>query len=41
MLISDIARLDLDAPGSLIEQGSSLDLYITAIDNYEVEFDAD
>jgi len=41
MLISDIYRLELDAPGTLIEQGSSMDLNITAIDLYNRPFDDD
>ena len=41
MLISDIMRLELDAPGTLIEQGSSMELNITAIDNYYRPFDDD
>ncbi len=41
MLISDIYRLELDAPGTLIEQGSSMDMLVTAFDNYNVMFDED
>lgn len=41
MLISDINRLELDAPGTLIEQGSHMDMQITAIDNYNDPFDED
>jgi hypothetical protein len=41
MLISDIYRLELDAPGTLIEQGSSMDLLVTAIDIYNRPFDED
>ena len=41
MLISDIYRLELDAPGTLIEQGSSMDLNVTAIDLYNRPFDDD
>lgn len=41
LLISDIAKLDLDAPGSLIEQGSHMELLVTAFDNHGVEFDLD
>ncbi len=41
ILVSDIARLELDAPGSLIESGSTMELYVSAFDNHGVEFDAD
>lgn len=41
MLISDIYRLELDAPGTLIEQGSSMDMNVTAIDIYNRPFDDD
>ena len=41
MLVSDIYRLDLDAPGTLIEQGSSMDMNVTAIDLYNRPFDED
>lgn len=41
LLISDIARLELDSPGSLIEQGSQMDLNISAFDNHGFEFDLD
>lgn len=41
MLISDIYRLELDAPGTLIEQGSSMDLNVTALDLYSRPFDLD
>lgn len=41
LLISDIAKLDLDSEGSLIEEGSSMDLNVTAYDSHYVEFDAD
>ncbi len=41
MLISDIYRLELDAPGTLIEQGSSMDLNVTALDLYNRPFDLD
>jgi hypothetical protein len=41
ILISDIARLDLDAPGSLIEEGSSMELSVTAYDINNIEFDTD
>jgi hypothetical protein len=40
-LISDIFRLELEAPGSLIEQGGSMELNITAYDNFNKEFDED
>lgn len=41
MLISDIYRLELDAPGTLIEQDSSMEMIVTAFDNYNVRFDED
>jgi hypothetical protein len=41
LLISDINRLYLDAPGTLIEQGSNMNLSVTAFDAYGVEFDQD
>jgi hypothetical protein len=41
MLISDIYRLELDAPGTLIEQGSSMEMSVTAIDLYNRPFDDD
>src|SRR4051812_130467 len=41
MLISDIARLELDSPGTLIEQGSQIEIYVTAVDNHGNEFDLD
>lgn len=41
LLISDIARLEIDAPGSLIESGSFMELNVTAFDNYGREFDED
>lgn len=41
LLVSDIHRLELDAPGTLIEQGSSMDLNVTAFDLYNVPFDDD
>ena len=41
LLISDIFRLDLDAPGSLIEQGLSMNLSVTAFDSANNEFDFD
>ena len=34
LLISDISRLELDVPGTLIEQGSSMEMNVTAFDTY-------
>ena len=34
MLISDISKLELDVPGTLIEQGSSMEINVTAFDTY-------
>lgn len=41
LLISDISRLELDAPGTLIEQGSQMNLTVTAFDAYGNKFDDD
>ena len=41
LLISDIAKIELDAPGSLIEQGSQMELNVTAFDIYGYQFDSD
>jgi hypothetical protein len=41
LLISDIARLELDVPGTLIEQGSSMEINVTAFDIYGQEFNYD
>ena len=41
LLISDIFRIDLDAEGSLIEEGSKMELTVTAFDKYGKEFDQD
>jgi len=41
LLISDIRSLEIDAPGTLIEQDSSMNIYLTAFDNYGVQFDED
>jgi len=41
VLISDIARLTLWSPRTLIEQGDEMDLTVSAFDTHGVEFDAD
>lgn len=41
LLISDIKSLELDAPGTLIEQGSQMPLNVTAYDIYGNPFDFD
>jgi hypothetical protein len=41
LLISDITRLELDVPGTLIEQGSSMEINVTAFDTYGHMFDDD
>lgn len=41
LLLSDIHRLEIDTPGSLIESGSTMDLMVTAFDYYGNEFDED
>ena len=41
VLISDIARLTLDAPRTLIEVGGDVDLTVTAYDNKDKEFEDD
>lgn len=41
LLISDIQRLELDKNGFLVEQGSSLNMTVTAFDNHGNEFDQD
>lgn len=41
LLISDIHRLELDSPGTLIEVGSQMDINVTAFDYYGNEFDMD
>lgn len=41
LLISDIKSLELEALGTLIEQGSSMPLNVTAYDTYGIPFDAD
>jgi hypothetical protein len=41
LLISDIQRLELDKNGFLVEQGSSLDMIVTAFDSHGNEFDKD
>ena len=41
LLISDISRLELDKNGFLIEQGSSLNMLVTAFDSHGNEFDRD
>jgi hypothetical protein len=34
LIISDISRLELDTPGTLIEQGSSMEINVTAFDSF-------
>lgn len=41
LLISDIHYLELDSPGTLIEQGSQMELNVTAFDLYHRQFDED
>lgn len=41
LLISDVAKLEVDSPGTLIEVGSQMELNITAIDCYNIPFDDD
>jgi hypothetical protein len=41
LLISDISKLELDKNGFLIEQGSSLNMLVTAFDSHGNEFDKD
>lgn len=41
LLVSDISKLILDAPGTLIEQGSSMNMTVTSFDSYGNEFDKD
>ena len=41
MLISDVAQLQLDTQGYLVEQGSTMNLTVTAFDMLGKEFDAD
>lgn len=41
LLISDVAKLEVDSPGTLIEEGSQMELNITAIDCYNNPFDDD
>lgn len=41
LLISDISRLELDKNGFLVEQGSSLNMTVTAFDSHGNEFDND
>ena len=41
LLISGVARLTLDTQGYLIEKGSSINMTVTALDSYGVEFDED
>lgn len=41
LLISDIAKLEVDSFGTLIEQHSKMELNITAYDNHGDEFDED
>lgn len=39
--MSDIFRLELDSPGTLIEEGSQMELNVTAFDIYNQLFDDD
>lgn len=41
LLVSDIFRLELDSPGTLIEEGSQMELNVTAFDIYNQPFDED
>lgn len=41
LLISDVTKLEVDSPGTLIEEGSHMELNITAIDSYNNPFDDD
>lgn len=41
LLITDIYRIDIDSPGTLIEQGSQMELLITAFDGYNIPYDDD
>jgi hypothetical protein len=41
LLISDINKLELDSEGTLIEQGSQMELNVTAFDIYGNLFDED
>jgi len=41
VLISDVAQLQLDTQGYLVEQGSTMNLTVTAFDMLGKEFDAD
>jgi len=41
LLISDISRLELDKNGFLVEQGSSLNMTVTAFDSHGNDFDLD
>ena len=41
LLISDIAKLTLWAPRSLIEKGDKMELTVSAFDSFMREFDAD
>jgi deoxycytidine triphosphate deaminase len=41
LLISSVARLNLDTQGYLIEKGSATNMTVTALDSYGIEFDED
>jgi hypothetical protein len=41
LLISDIARIEIESPGTLIESGSNMEINVTAIDSNGKEFDDD
>lgn len=41
LLISSVARLNLDTQGFLIEKGSSTNMTVTALDSHGIEFDED
>jgi len=41
LLISDVMTLHLDSQGYLIEQDATLNMTVTAYDNFGVEFDQD
>ena len=41
LLVADINRLEIDSPGTLIEQGSQMELLVTAFDTYNAPFDED
>ena len=41
ILISDVAKVYLETQGYLVEQGSSMNMTVTALDNFGHEFDED